>query len=56
MVMVAVLAAPVGAQDATAVRSDTPTLHVASRLVVLDAVVLDRNGKLFQTWIDRSFR
>jgi VWFA-related protein len=34
-------------------QTDTTTLHVASRLVVIDVVVLDRNGK-FVSNLDRS--
>ena len=46
-----VLAGPVRAQEASGV--NTPTLRVASRLVVLDVVVLDRNGE-FVSNLDRS--
>lgn len=40
-------------QQAPVAPTDTTTLHVASRLVVLDVVVLDRNGK-FVSHLDRS--
>jgi hypothetical protein len=38
-------AGPMWSQEAPASQTDATTLHVASRLVVLDVVVLDRNGK-----------
>jgi VWFA-related protein len=41
------------AQETPAQSTDTTTLRVASRLVVLDVVVLDRNGK-FVANLDRS--
>ena len=44
---------PTGAQDTPAQSTDTTTLHIASRLVVLDVVVLDRNGK-FVSNLSRS--
>src|SRR5580693_233506 len=40
-------------QEAPFQSTDTTTLHVASRLVVLDVVVIDRNGK-FVSNLDRS--
>jgi hypothetical protein len=44
---------PRWSQQAAVAPTDTTTLHVASRLVVLDVVVLDRNGK-FVSNLDRS--
>jgi VWFA-related protein len=41
------------AQEKPPPSTDTATLHVASRLVVLDVVVIDRNGK-FVSNLDRS--
>src|SRR6267154_3836971 len=41
------------AQEKPVPSTNTTTLHVASRLVVLDVVVLDRNGK-FVSNLDRS--
>jgi hypothetical protein len=41
------------AQEKPVPSTDTTTLHVASRLVVLDVVVIDRNGK-FVSNLDRS--
>jgi VWFA-related protein len=48
-----VAAGPAWSQEAPVSQTDTTTLHVASRLVVLDVVVLDRNGK-FVSNLDRS--
>jgi VWFA-related protein len=53
LVMVGVLAGQVQAQEVPGVPQETTTLHVASRLVVLDVVVLDKNGK-FVPNLDRS--
>jgi VWFA-related protein len=47
-----VAARPTRAQEAPVQSTDTTTLHVASRLVVLDVVVIDRNGK-FVSNLDR---
>jgi VWFA-related protein len=46
-------AGPMWSQEAPVSQTDAATLHVASRLVVLDVVVLDRNGK-FVSNLDRS--
>src|SRR5260370_21232562 len=46
-------AGPMWSQQTPVSPTDTTTLHVASRLVVLDVVVLDRNGK-FVSNLDRS--
>jgi VWFA-related protein len=48
-----VAARPMCAQERPVPSTDTTTLHVASRLVVLDVVVIDRNGK-FVSNLDRS--
>ena len=48
-----VAARPMFAQEKPVPSTDTTTLHVASRLVVLDVVVIDRNGK-FVSNLDRS--
>src|SRR5258705_11293045 len=48
-----VVARSMCAQEAPVQSTDMTTLHVASRLVVLDVVVLDRNGK-FVSNLDRS--
>jgi len=53
LVMVGVLSGQVQAQEVPAAPQETTTLHVASRLVVLDVVVLDKNGK-FVPNLDRS--
>ena len=44
---------PLWSQQAPVSPTDTTTLHVASRLVVLDLVVIDRNGK-FVSNLNRS--
>jgi VWFA-related protein len=51
--MAAMTAGPMWSQQAPVAPTDTTTLHVASRLVVLDVVVIDRNGK-FVSNLDRS--
>jgi VWFA-related protein len=53
--LIGVLAArePLWSQQAPVSPTDTTTLRVASRLVVLDLVVIDRNGK-FVSNLDRS--
>jgi VWFA-related protein len=51
--MTTAAAGPTWSQEAPVPQTDTTTLHVASRLVVLDVVVLDRNGK-FVSNLDRS--
>src|SRR5258708_33361617 len=48
-----VAARPMCAQEKPVPSTDTTTLHVASRLVVLDVVVIDRDGK-FVSNLDRS--
>jgi VWFA-related protein len=48
-----VAARPMCAQEAPVQSTDATTLHVSSRLVVLDVVVIDRNGK-FVSNLDRS--
>ncbi len=53
VVMASVLAGQIRAQEVPDVPQDTTTLHVASRLVVLDVVVLDKSGK-FVPSLDRS--
>src|SRR5882757_8519138 len=52
-VLVMTGAARMCAQEKPIPSTDTTTLHVASRLVVLDVVVIDRNGK-FVSNLDRS--
>ena len=44
---------PLWSQEAPASQTDATTLHVASRLVVIDVVVFDRNNKFVST-LDRS--
>lgn len=51
--VITVGARAMGAQEKPVSQTDTTTLHVASRLVVLDVVVIDRNGK-FVSNLDRS--
>jgi VWFA-related protein len=53
VMLTAAVAGPVWCQETPIPQSDTTTLHVASRLVVLDVVVIDRNGK-FVPNLDRS--
>jgi VWFA-related protein len=53
LVLTAAAAGPMWSQETPVPSTDTATLRVASRLVVLDVVVLDRNGK-FVSNLDRS--
>jgi VWFA-related protein len=52
-IVMTVAARAMWAQETPVQSTDTTTLHVASRLVVLDVVVLDRSGK-FVSNLDRS--
>ncbi len=53
VILTAAIVEPVWSQETPVPQTDTTTLHVGSRLVVLDVVVIDRNGK-FVPNLDRS--
>jgi VWFA-related protein len=53
LLVTTVASGPLWCQEAPVSQADTKTLHVSSRLVVLDVVVIDRDGK-FVPNLDRS--